>query len=424
MSSGLSVSDGDDGHQDGDDDGRYQQGIQQKLDGAVTLPTPETDDKDNSEQPSKEGLNPWSIAKIVSGNRRASAQPDRRVQETHQETQFQFREYGPTPDFGGGSQSHRQESLPEAMMEYARQQPYPQPSRRSALENPASHGRRLEELFGEAPRKAPRSQIRKPNQYGQSRGNLGLQSPPTSSPHEQAYGGGRTKERRLPRQVKESGHLVQSQIPFDRNHGGQQRRKQIASLDLGQQFGGFSRPACRPEAQASARQPAVEEANFMTRGDVAVSPDGQGTIPQTSSPCQLHPDGVVGASEIPTEAPPRRELDDGTAQTLLADDPRTRLIKQQRLIAQNSQKKPRRLKTEQLPLETIPRNFQTCALLLTLATGGFPLSQWFSNASQFDSWLVDGKLDGAFKEGIGAEERALLVEPLLTRIGGGRSLAA
>jgi hypothetical protein len=92
-------------------------------------------------------------------------------------------------------------------------------------------------------------------------------------------------------------------------------------------------------------------------------------------------------------------------------------MKQQRLMAQHhAHKKPRRLKTEQLPLETIPRDSQTCTLLLTVAVDVRALAKLISDASHFDAWLVDGKLRGASKNGTGPEDTAALVEPLLARI--------
>jgi hypothetical protein len=160
----------------------------------------------------------------------------------------------------------------------------------------------------------------------------------------------------------------------------------------------------------------------MIRDDAASSPDDQGTIPQAALSCQIPTTAAAGAKEVATEGHPGKRFDEGAVLTLLTDDPRAQLIQQQRLITQNSQRRPKRLKTEQLPLETTPRDFQTCALLLIIATDRYRFSHLFSNASRVDTWLVDGKLKGAFEEGTCAEDAALLVEPLLTRIGRGALL--
>lgn len=94
-------------------------------------------------------------------------------------------------------------------------------------------------------------------------------------------------------------------------------------------------------------------------------------------------------------------------------------MRHQRSVAHNPQRKAKRLKTEQLPLETIPCYFQTCALLLTLTADPCRLAHLLTSASEFDAYLVDGKLRGAFKGGAGPEETAMLVKPLLARIGDG-----
>lgn len=163
----------------------------------------------------------------------------------------------------------------------------------------------------------------------------------------------------------------------------------------------------------------------MMADDVAVNLDAQDTILQ-ALPCRQPFSRVAaGGGETSTEARPQRGSDEDTAQSsLLTDDPRTRLIKQQRLMTHNSQNRPKRLKTEQLPLETIPHDSRTCTLLLTVAASGCDLPRLFLNAARFDTWLVDGKLKGAFMEGTGPEDVAVLVETLLARICHGASRAA
>jgi hypothetical protein len=125
--------------------------------------------------------------------------------------------------------------------------------------------------------------------------------------------------------------------------------------------------------------------------------------------------------DTPTDdSPETRAQEENAEPDLPADDPRERLMEQQRLMAQqHAHKRPKRLKTEQLPLETIPRDSQTCPLLLIVAADVCALAKLISDASHFDAWLVDGKLRGAFKNGTDPEDTAALVEPLLARLSSG-----
>jgi hypothetical protein len=99
----------------------------------------------------------------------------------------------------------------------------------------------------------------------------------------------------------------------------------------------------------------------------------------------------------------------------LAQDARIQLIKHQCLMASNPQKRLKRLKTEQLPLETIPRDFITVTLQLTITTNSCELTQLSIRATRYDAYPITGKLGGGFEDGIGPEEAAELVRPLLER---------
>jgi hypothetical protein len=174
------------------------------------------------------------------------------------------------------------------------------------------------------------------------------------------------------------------------------------------------------------RQADLEDADFIMTSPPRGEHDRRRAARQASLPRQALPQhSARDAGESSTEAYLPGRSDEGTAQpTVQADDPRTRLIKQQRLMTTSAQKKPKRLRTEQLPLETIPRDSETCALLLTVTADTGGLAQLLTGASRFDTWLVDGELRGAFKDGIGAHDTARLVEPLLARIGQGAGVAA
>jgi hypothetical protein len=60
-----------------------------------------------------------------------------------------------------------------------------------------------------------------------------------------------------------------------------------------------------------------------------------------------------------------------------------------------------RMKTEQLPLETIPHDSQTCILLITVTADVGRVAQLLTKVSRFDPWLVDGRLRGGFDRGAG-----------------------
>jgi len=99
------------------------------------------------------------------------------------------------------------------------------------------------------------------------------------------------------------------------------------------------------------------------------------------------------------------------------DDPRVLVIRQQHLTRSNPQKQPKRLKTELLPLETITPELQTRNLMLSLKVVGRELSQVLPKASRFDAWLVDGKLRGAFEDGMDSVSAITVIGPLLKQLG-------
>lgn len=408
MSSGL------DGVSDDDDDVHGDADAYERL-RMLTVPENGVDQSDRGQR-SKEGLNPWSIAKLVSSNRKSSPQPERAAQETHHETFLHCLGFGVTNGRDGVSSSIVQEPPSGAELETPRGALESQPSRRNALENPASRGRSIQEVFGKPTRKAAPGHARESNRHDRSRHNHGLQSPPTSSPHEYGYRGRRTNEHRLPRHAIISDHLTQSRISFDKNDRPQQGRDG-ATLGLDQELAGVSGPTRRTRAFTSARQLDIEDVDFMMVNEAAVNLGVQEATLRALPRRQIFSRVAAGGGQPSTEAHPQRGPDEDTAQSsLLTDDPRSRLIEQQRLSTHNSQNKPKRLKTEQLPLETIPRDSQTCTLLLTMAASGYDLPRLYLNASRFDTWLVDGRVKGAFMEGTGPEDVAVLVETLLSRV--------
>lgn len=411
-----SVLDGMSDDDNGSGNDRLQQWIQGRTDEQMP-PTLEDDvDKGSRGQPVNEGLNPWSIAKLTSTNRTAGPAPERPMQGP-QKNHPKHLELGLSDKFD--------RSQPEAARPIrSREGPKPQPSRQDRLENPASQGRYLQEFPSHASRRAPALFPQPPKRHSQPRGSRVLQSPPTSSFCEHLYDDAGQGKRPGIGYKTGSGHLVQSQISFGMNTKRKHNRDQ-ADLDFDQQSSEPSRLSRHTSGSESAHRLDPEEANFMMTGANGVDPRNTETVSQASPPHRPRPQKATRAARDSSEASAWEESNQGPAEPDMATgDPRAQLIKQQCLMTQNPQKKLKRLKTEQLPFEAIPRDSQTCTLSLTMKINECRLAQLFPGASQFDTWLADGKLRGAFKDGIHPESLAMLVKPLLTRTGQAASVTA
>jgi hypothetical protein len=196
------------------------------------------------------------------------------------------------------------------------------------------------------------------------------------------------------------------------------RNRNQADIDLDQQASEPSRLTRRTSGSASAHRLEIEEADLVMSGAMGVDLQSMGRVLEASRSRKPLPPKNTGDDRDSAEARPWEGSDQEPVEpSMLTGDPRAQLIKQQCLVTQNPKKRPKRLKTEQLPLETIPRGSQTCTLLLTMKADGCGLAQLLSGASQFDTWLADGELRGAFKDGTDPESLAILVEPLLARAG-------
>jgi hypothetical protein len=144
---------------------------------------------------------------------------------------------------------------------------------------------------------------------------------------------------------------------------------------------------------------------------------------QAPSPLQPPPYNTLDYKETPTEVHPReRSNEEIQWPDSVTGDARVQLIKQQRLGTLNPQKKPRRIKTEQLPLETIPHDSETCTLLMTITADVGRVAQLLTKVYRFDPWLLDGRLRGGFEDLTSPEDMAKLVEPLLAQIRQGRAV--
>ncbi|KAK4128306.1 hypothetical protein N657DRAFT_629433 [Parathielavia appendiculata] len=437
----IDMFSGVDAVSDNDNDGndRYQERISERNEDDM-FPTPEKDRlEDDSEAPSREGLNPWSIAKLTSRNPRTEPRPERTAQENHHETQSQPPERG-VPEFTAASslltqEPHAREQLQSRHTRQGRreiasstggslsftQEPHSraQCTRQGRGGNPASTGRRLQDILGNLSNRANSGSSWSSNRQTQSRRSLGMHSPPTSSPHEHEHDGGGPRDQSRPRRVSGPRGLVQSQISFDRNNHRHPRHND-ADTDLAEQVLGTPRSARRTRASASTHHEVTDQ---TTTASTLLDPKHQRATLQPLPSLWPHNDG--GASERQTYNPSDEQIRGENAQSgLSTDDPREHLIKLQRLAAQNSNKKPKRLKTEQLPLETVPRGFQTCILTLTVPVDTHALVRLISDEKHFDAWLVDGKLRDAFKNGTSPEDTAALVRPLLVRFRPGTTATA
>ena len=169
---------------------------------------------------------------------------------------------------------------------------------------------------------------------------------------------------------------------------------------------------------AVARRLEREETENLASAPLTLDFCHERTLLQLSPPRQsgIQQQGTPEAVTATTDISGKDILNGGTPEVNLpAEDPRVRLMRQQRSITQ--QKKPKRLKTEHLPLEVIPSGFQTRALLLTLAADSSRLAQIVPGVSRFDTYLVDGELRGAFKGGSGPEISTSFVESFLAKMG-------
>jgi hypothetical protein len=196
------------------------------------------------------------------------------------------------------------------------------------------------------------------------------------------------------------------------------RNRKQADIDLDQQSSESSQLSRRTRGSAPAHRLEIEEVGPMMSGAIGIDFQSMGRVLEAPRSREPLPPKGTGDAKSSTGARAWEGSDQEPVEpSMLASDPRVQLIKQQCLMTQNPQKKLKRLKTEQLPLETIPQYSQTCTLLLTMKADGCGLAQLLSGASQFDTWLAGGELRGAFKDGADPESLATLVEPLLARAG-------
>ncbi|KAK3299111.1 uncharacterized protein B0H64DRAFT_318308 [Chaetomium fimeti] len=409
---GVDMSSGFDGISDDEAGEQINADTRQDIRQVVELGV----DDENIAQSPDEGLNPWSLAKLTGKTQSSAPRHEGPVQNIHWETRLRLLESGATDPLGVSSPSGMQE--PDST-----QSPPPRPGRHGRRENPASQGRRVEDLLGHKHDRSTVRSARLPNQHNRPSRYHGLRSPPTSSPHEQDRDRVGIRDRPRPQSSAKPGRTVQSRLSFDRNNSRPRRHRDHPDLD--RQSPKPARPNRRARNPASTRLVDLEDMDFITETPVRTS-SADGSVPRQPSPSHRSLlRNIPGVGESAREVYlPRRPDKNTTQPPLQLDDPRVRLIEQQRLMTTSARKKPKRLTTGRLPLETIPRDSETCALSLTVAADARSLAQLLTEASQFDTWLVDGELRGAFDDGPGPKDTARLMEPLLAQLGYGTAASA
>ncbi|KAL2141579.1 hypothetical protein VTI28DRAFT_2181 [Corynascus sepedonium] len=321
---------------------------------------------------SKECLNPWSIAKLARSNR----------------------DIGPSAE--GVMREHNQHS--EAG-------PISETCSANKLDNPASQARNLRHSEHER-------QSMLASQRGQSRRSHRFRSPPSSSLRGHDYNPVDSENRHGLQHVTGSGYQVKTRVSFTRCSRRQGHRDQLSRLK-------------HQRDPTSPRQTGREHEDLTRRNCATVDPERGTMVRQTSQPRQPLLDSASGLSRHATKAHLLKQCDDGAAsQSLLTDITRMRVTERQPLMTNETSEKPKRLETEQLPLETISPDYETYTLLLTVTVDVPGLAQLFAEVSQFDSWLLHGELRGAFEDGSAYQATARLVEGLLARIGKGESVAS
>lgn len=99
-----------------------------------------------------------------------------------------------------------------------------------------------------------------------------------------------------------------------------------------------------------------------------------------------------------------RDSQESPEASLPKNDPRNYLMRRQRSLADNPQRrKIQRLKTNLLPLETTPLGFETHKLALSVHIDSQTLARSMAKISLLDSYLVEGALEDHFENGISQE---------------------
>lgn len=349
--------------------------------------------------PSKEGLNPWSIAKLARTKRNDEPSTKGVVQGSN------YRPHAGTPASGSVdstnviSQSTTRGKISGTVVESV-------PGSEKRLEDPPSQGQHLQDGNSHKHHSPPSCSGILSSHRLRPRHSYGLRSPPTSSPHEWDRLAD-VREHHSPHHTTGPGYLVQDGIVSGK---GSRRRKHRD----------------RPRANHN------EQSSELTLSGIW----RMGAAPrQTQRKEQVHTAGQIVTRNIGQTRrfqQPRRPLTDcgpGTSGHAASIHSRTtgptdnavpQSTQLQHLGMHVIEKGNKRLEVDQLPLETIPQCQETCTLSLTVKVDARSLAQLAAVASQYDAWLVDGELRGAFQHGGISQDVTGLIDNLLARIGQGR----
>lgn len=390
----VDMSAGDGALSDGDDDVDVQ--AQPGRGRGRGLTTPPTDDE--LPEQSKEGLNPWTIAKLAAPRRQTEANPSSPTRKPGHVSEAQ----GPPPEGPPvevqGRQGNTQyrpprNTLPAIESNYAATR---KPFRSPLLNVGQAHSQ-------------PTNQ--------RNHNHIPTMALEQYSYTTQGYGRKPAGRRSYPAHGGRSSGMVQSRLSFGGGSSKRQRKTQtndIHELERSEDrrpsaFGGFatanqlliglpSQHTARRTNDARRNTPAHTRADSLSdilRGEKSVNP-------RTDDDLSSVVDGEKG-----NEA------------ALPMNDPRGYLIRRQRSLADKPQRRQiKRLKTNLLPLETTPLGYETHKLTLKHHVDLQTLVRSMEQASLLDGYLVEGTPEDQLKDGISPEEVASLesrIELLLSR---------
>ncbi|KAK3488659.1 uncharacterized protein B0T23DRAFT_421551 [Neurospora hispaniola] len=374
----VDMSAGDGALGDGDDD----VDVQTQTGKGEAPTTPPTDEEPPNQ--SKEGLNPWTIARLVA--------PRRQAQRSLSSPTRESGHVGP-------------DEVPPP-----RGQPVEVPGRRG---NTQDQPLRKTQPTIENNRTTTRTQTcnallnvgeahSQPANQRNSRPTVALEQNPYTT---QGSGRRPADRRSYPTDAGRSLGMVQSKLSFGGGYYKRQRKTQtneIHELDplentVPNTNGGFVRPnqplmgspgqhiGRRTMDNTRRRTIAQTKANSLTDMLSGEMPVKSRTVDDLSSSIVEGEEGVEAA--LPT------------------NDPRGYLIRRQQSLADKPQRrKIQRLKTNLLPLETTPLGFETHQLALTLLVDPQTLARSMVRTSLLDSYLIEGALEDTLVNSISPEE--------------------
>ncbi|AEO65773.1 uncharacterized protein THITE_2154204 [Thermothielavioides terrestris NRRL 8126] len=344
-------------------------------------------------QLSKEAMNPWSIAKLVGTNRRDKPLADGPGQKIHQEVHLR-----PSESEGSTASDKR---------------PLEPPNRHTRDNKPQLQATPPQDISPQVNLGAAAKSTWSSGDHDRPCRSRGLQSPPTSSPHDSVFDEPSPTERLRRRHRAGLNRLAQSQISFDRNNRRQRHHKRI-ELDGDHQLSEPSSSQRHKKNSAWTSPLGLEPARSRSAYPAETEPRRGRPISQASL---SRPFPSPSAAGIGILTPVRRRLGSG-GERPQPTDPGVRPIEPEGPMTSNTRKKPMGMKTEQLPLETIPNDSRTCGLSFTVTIDACQLARLLVEAAKHDKWLFDGQLMGAFEDGKEPEDTATLLEPLLAQITG------